>query len=90
MFKIQKSIIRILYLKTLSQVLDSTSLIKAKPLEMCSPCPLVHKVVTSFLVKLKSLPSVYFVASLINHLLTVSIDSLYSTLKVITKHFDIN
>ena len=32
--------------------------------------------------KSKSLPSVYFVARLINHLSTVSIDSLQSTLKV--------
>ena len=51
MFKIQtliKSIIRILFLKTLPHVLDSTSLIKAKPLEMCLPCPLVQTVVASF------------------------------------------
>ena len=40
--------------------------------------------------KSKSLPSVYFVVSLINHLLTVSIGSLYSTLKVVTKPLDIN
>ena len=42
------------------------------------------------MVKLKPLPSLYFVARLINHLSTVSIDSFYSTLKVITKPFDIN
>ena len=40
--------------------------------------------------KLKSLPSVYFVACLTNHLSTVSIDSSYSMLKVISKPFDIN
>ena len=39
--------------------------------------------------KLKSLLSIYFVASLINHLLTVFIDSLYSTLKMVTKPYDI-
>ena len=38
----------------------------------------------------KSLPSVYFVAHLINHLSTVSIGSLYSTLKVVIKPLDIN
>ena len=42
------------------------------------------------MVKSKSLPSVYFVAHLINHLSTVSIGSLYSTLKVVTKPLDIN
>ena len=41
------------------------------------------------MVKLKSLPPMYFVVSLINHLLTVFIDSLYSTLKMVTKPFDI-
>ena len=42
------------------------------------------------MVKSKSLPSVYFVVSLINHLSTVSIGSLYSTLKVVTKPLDVN
>ena len=42
------------------------------------------------MVKLKSLPSVYFVAHLNNHLSTVSIGSLYSTLKVVTKPLGIN
>ena len=42
------------------------------------------------MVKLKSLLSVYFIAQLINHLSTVSIDSSYSTLKVVTKPLDIN
>ena len=42
------------------------------------------------MVKFKPLLSLYFVASLINHLSTVSIDSFYSTLKVVTKPFDIN
>ena len=42
------------------------------------------------MVKLKSLPLVYFVAHLINYLSTVSIDSLYDTLKVVKKPFDIN
>ena len=42
------------------------------------------------MVKLKSLPSVYYVAHLINHLSTVSIGSLYSTLKVVAKPLDIN
>ena len=40
--------------------------------------------------KLKSLPSAYFVISLINHLSTVSIGSLYSSLKVVMKPLDIN
>ena len=42
------------------------------------------------MVKLKSLPSVYFVVSLINHLSTVSIGSLCSTLKVVTMPLDVN
>ena len=42
------------------------------------------------MVKSISLLSVYFVVSLINHLSTVSIGSLYSTLKVVTKPLDIN
>ena len=42
------------------------------------------------MVKSKSLPSVYFVVSLINHLSTVSIGSLDSTLKVVTKPLDVN
>ena len=42
------------------------------------------------MVKSKSLPSGYFVAHLINHLSTVSIGPLYSTLKVVTKPLDIN
>ena len=42
------------------------------------------------MVKSKSLPTVHFVVSLINHLSTVSIGSLYSTLKVLTKSLDIN
>ena len=40
--------------------------------------------------KLKSLPSVYFAAHLINHLSSVYLDSLYSILKVVMKPFDIN
>ena len=42
------------------------------------------------MVKSKSLRSFYFVVSLINHLSTVSIGSLYNILKVITKPLDIN
>ena len=42
------------------------------------------------IVKSKSLPSVYFVVSLINHVSTVFIGSLYNTLKVVTKPLDIN
>ena len=42
------------------------------------------------MVKSKSLLSVYFVVSLMNHLSTVSIGSLYSTLKVVMKPLDIN
>ena len=42
------------------------------------------------MLKLKLLPSVYFLAHLINHLLAVSVDSLYSTLKLIKKQFNIN
>ena len=51
MFKIQTFIksISILYLKTFAQALDSTSLIKVKPIVMCClPCSLVQEVVTSF------------------------------------------
>ena len=40
------------------------------------------------MVKSKPLPSLYFAVHLINHLSTVSIDSFYSTLNVITKPFD--
>ena len=40
--------------------------------------------------KSKSLPSAYFVISLINHLSTVYIGSLYSSLKVVMKPLDIN
>ena len=77
------------YLKTLPLALNSTFLIKAKLLEMCLPCPLVLKWWQVSMVKLKLLLSVYFVAYLINHLLTVFIDSSYSALKVIMKPFDI-
>ena len=42
------------------------------------------------MVKSKLLPSIYFVTCLINHLSTVSIDALYSTLKVVIKPFDTN
>ena len=58
MFKIQapiKSIVRIVYLKTLPQALDDTSLIKAKPLELCLPCPLVLKVAASFYGKIETI-----------------------------------
>ena len=59
---------------------------------MCLCCLLVQKVVVVSMLKLKSdlLPSVYCVSCLINHLLTVSKDSLYGTLKVVTKPFDKN
>ena len=43
-----KSIITIVYLKTLPQALNNTYLIKVKPLEMCLPCLLVLKVVVNF------------------------------------------
>ena len=52
MFKIQaliKSIIRVVYLKTLQQSLE------IKPLELCLPSPLVLKVVTSFYGKIKTI-----------------------------------
>ena len=42
------------------------------------------------MVKSKSLLSVYFLVSLINHLSTVFILSLYSILKVVTRPLDIN
>ena len=59
---------------------------------MCLCCLLMQKVVVVSMLKLKSdsLPSVYCVSCLINHLLTVSKDSLYGTLKVVTKPFDKN
>ena len=51
----------------------------------------MQKVVVGFYGEIKkSLPSVYFVAHLVNYLSTVSIGSLYSTLKVVTKPLDIN
>ena len=43
-----KSIIRILYLKTLPQALHNTSLTKAKPLGICLPCLLMQKVAVGF------------------------------------------
>ena len=58
MFKIQapiKSIVRIVYLKILSQALNDTSLIKAKPLELCLPCPLVLKVAANFYGKIETI-----------------------------------
>ena len=58
MFKIQaliKSIVGIVYLKTRSQALDNTSLIKTKPLELCSPRPLVLKVAASFYGKIETI-----------------------------------
>ena len=42
------------------------------------------------MMKLKLLPSVFFVARSINYLSTVSIDFLCSTSRVVTKSFDIN
>ena len=90
-FKLQtliKFIGEILYLKTLTQALDSTSLIKAKPLEMCLPCLLVQKVGASFNGEIQI--SLLYCPRLISHLAIVSIDSLYSTLKVVTKPLDIN
>ena len=41
--------------KTLPQALDDTSLIKAKPLELCLPCPLVLKVAASFYGKIETI-----------------------------------
>ena len=40
--------IKILYLKTLPQALDNTSLTKAKPLGICLPCLLMQKVAAGF------------------------------------------
>ena len=63
MFKIQipiKSIVRILYLKALAEALDSTSVIKAKRLEVCIPCLLVQKVMASFYGDVDLLLSVNF------------------------------
>ena len=37
-----------LYLKTLPQALDNTSLTKAKPLGICLPCPLMQKLAAGF------------------------------------------
>ena len=80
-----KSVVVILYLKTLPHVLKSTSLIKAKPIEMALSCLLVQKVAASFYGGIELLSSFYFVAPLINHLSTMYVDTLYSTLKVVTK-----
>ena len=55
---------------------------------MCLPCLLVQKVTVSFYGDIEII--VIIVANLTNYLSTVSIDSLYSTLKVISKPFDIN
>ena len=58
MFKIQaliKSIVGIVYLKTRSQALDNTTLIKTKPLELCLPCPLVLKVAASYYGKIEAI-----------------------------------
>ena len=55
-FKIQtliKSIIRILCLKTLPQVLDNTSLTKAKTIGICLPCPLMQEVAAGFYGKIE-------------------------------------
>ena len=63
MFKIQvliTSIVRIAYLKTQPQALDDTSLIKAKPLELCLPCPLVLKVAASLYSKNETIEVTYF------------------------------
>ena len=49
-----KSFIRIVYLKTLPQTLDNTSLIKVKPLDLCLPCSLVLKVAASFCGKIEA------------------------------------
>ena len=57
---------------------------------MCLPCPLILKVAVRFYGKIETMVSLYFVAHLINHLSTVSIDSFYSTLNVVMKPFDIN
>ena len=67
MFKIQafiKSIVGIVYLKTLPHALDDTSVIKAKPLELYLSCPLVLKF---SMVQLKPLQWLHFFASLINY-----------------------
>ena len=66
--KFKQSIVRIFCLKALPQALNGTSFIKPKPLEMYLPCSLVQKVMGSFYSEIKSLPSVYFVACLINRL----------------------
>ena len=42
-----------LELKALPQGLDSTVLIKAKPLETCLPCPLMQKVAASLYSEIK-------------------------------------
>ena len=60
---------------------------------MCSPCLLVQKVAVSFYGQYSEIEIItisYFVACLINDLLTVSIYSFYSILKVVMKPFDIN
>ena len=41
--------------KTLPQALDNTSRTKAKPLELCLPCPLVLKVAVRFYGKIKTI-----------------------------------
>ena len=60
--------VRILYLKTLPQPLNSTPFIKVKPLELCLACSLVQKKAASFCGKIKIIAVSLFVACLINHL----------------------
>ena len=61
-------------LKALPETLNNTSLIKAKPLELCVPCLLVLKVAVSFYGEIVNFMS----------------DPLYSIVKVATKPFHVN
>ena len=75
-----------LKLRTLTQAFDNTSLIKVKPLKLCLPWPLMLKVVASFCGKIKAIAFTLFCCQLESAL---SIDSSYSTLKVVIKPYDL-
>lgn len=69
---------------------SSTGLYQGEALRNVLTLTLLLKVAASFYGEIETIPSVCFVPHLINYLSTVSIDSFYSTLKVVTKPFNIN
>ena len=76
--------------KILPQALDNTSLIRAKAFKMCLPCLLVQKMVVNFYGEIEITAVHLLCCSLDYHLSTVSIDSFYLTLKVVTKRLPFN